>query len=157
MVFSTLGRVWDSVCGAFPQKTQKNPAKRFAPNALIPAACEGETRDLNWAAKNRRSELAAALRLFRSRLSPTQSQTTLRLIYHPFLNIQSCSSWVLQQAHRYFSCRFLDCFGCTVLETVRYFDSKRKQQDKQNRPHLDIFIHGLQLQLLPGTRICSLC
>ena len=70
-----IGRVWDSVCGAFPQKTQKNPAKRFASNALIPAACEGETRDLNWAAKNRRSELAAALRLFRSRLSPTQSQT----------------------------------------------------------------------------------
>ena len=97
-----LGRVWDSVCGAFPQKTQKNPSKHFASNALILAACEGETRDLNWAAKNRRSELAAALRLFRSRLSPTQSQTGPYLKCCPQLILcatfykAQCFSWSLR-------------------------------------------------------------
>jgi len=90
-----LGRVWDSLCGAFPQKTQKNPAKRFAPNALIPAACEGETRDLNWAAKNRRSELAAALRLFRSRLNCRGVGL-------------SCRLWRIHSKH----------FGLVVSETV---------------------------------------
>ena len=59
------GRVWDRVCGTYPPKTQKNPAKRFASYALIPAACEAITRDLNCAARNRRNGPRAALRLSR--------------------------------------------------------------------------------------------
>ena len=67
--------MWDRDGVANEQEKRKKPAERLATDARPLAACEGKTRDLNWAAKNRRSELAAALGLFASRLSATQSQT----------------------------------------------------------------------------------
>ena len=72
---SASGSVWDRDGVANEQEKRKKHTERLATDARLLAACEGKTWDLNWAAKNRRSELAAALRLFASRLSPTQSQT----------------------------------------------------------------------------------
>ena len=72
---SASGSVWDRDGVANEQEKRKKPAERLAADARPLATCEGKTRDLNWAAKNRRSELATAYRLFASRLSPTQSQT----------------------------------------------------------------------------------
>ena len=72
---SKEGPVWDRDGVANEQEKRKKPTERLAADARPLAACEGKTRDLNWTAKNRRSELAAAYRLFASRLSLTQSQT----------------------------------------------------------------------------------
>ena len=70
-----IGRVWDRVRYAYPRKTPDNPAERLALLALISTACKGKTPDLNCVDKNRRSGRGAALRLSRSRLSYSRSQT----------------------------------------------------------------------------------
>jgi len=73
--FPTFGGTHTALFGTamasrMSKKSLKKTAERLATDARPLAACEGKTRDLNWTAKNHRSELAAALRL-----SPTQSQT----------------------------------------------------------------------------------